>query len=94
MLARQNEHEVFIKIGLSIDLELRFKTIPYNHKIIAKGVMDISKAWLLESNCLSLLYCKGTPYKPEKDFGGKTECFRTSAVILLKRPLSRAGIYW
>lgn len=88
-----NENERFIKIGISIDIEQRFKNIPYNYKILKKGIFDLNKAWLIESQCLNLLYSKKVKYKPKIMISGYTECFNTCSLIVLQKILAKNQIY-
>jgi hypothetical protein len=88
-----NDNERFIKIGISIDIEQRFKDCPYNYKILRKGVFDLNKAWNIETMALNNLYRKKVKYNPKIDIPGKTECFKTASLLVIKKLLAQNSIY-
>lgn len=88
-----NDNENFIKVGISIDIEQRLKSIPYKYKILNKAIFDLNKAWLIETWSLNILYSKNLRYKPKIYFQGYTECFTTGAILALKKLLSQNSIY-
>ena len=88
-----NDNESFIKIGITIDIEQRFKTNPYNYKILRKGIFDLDIAWDIETWCLNLLYEKNVIYEPKLYFKGHTECFNTCSLLVIKKILSKNCIH-
>ena len=57
-----NDNERFIKIGITIDIEQRFKNIPYDYKILRKGIFDLYTAWNIETMALNNLYSRKVQY--------------------------------
>jgi len=88
MVKMFNENEIFIKIGISVDLEQRFKACPYQYKILIKEPMILDEAWHLETLCLKKLFRDDLRYYPKIKFGGSTECFKTATVISLQKIFS------
>jgi hypothetical protein len=68
-----NEGEIFYKIGISSNLKLRFKTIPYNIEIVELISTNTYDAYYIEQNYHNLL--KEFKYEPKINFPGRTECF-------------------
>jgi len=88
-----NDEERFIKVGISVDIDKRFKNCPYNYKILRKGVFDLNRAWQIETMALNALYQKKVKYVPRIEFKGKTECFKTAALLVVKKLLAQNSIY-
>lgn len=68
-----NEEENFYKIGISVNPELRFRSIPYNIEVIELISTNSYNAYYIEQNYHQLL--KEYKYEPKNKFAGQTECF-------------------
>ncbi len=88
-----DEKEVFIKVGISIDIEQRFERIPYDYKLLIKERLTMDRAFDLENKLVKTLYFKNAEYRPLKYFSGITECYSTSAAIITKNILADNYIF-
>ncbi len=74
--------EAFIKIGITTKtISIRFsgKMLPYEYKVLYSLKMDLGDAYELEQMIIENFKEK-FHYYPQKDFGGRTECFRTKSL--------------
>lgn len=72
-------NEVFIKVGITgTSIKQRFESVPYNYKILHKIFTNTDDVWEIEQILKKKL--KQFRYKPEIDFGGKTECYTQEAL--------------
>jgi len=70
-----NEHESFIKIGITTKtLKERFKYIPYSFEII--NVVEGESSYIFDLENRFKRFFKKNKYTPKIDFLGKTECFK------------------
>jgi hypothetical protein len=77
-----NDHEKFLKIGITTKrVVTRFggQILPYEFEILFSTELDLGDAYELEQKVLST-FKKKYHYYPQIGFGGRTECFKTSAL--------------
>lgn len=69
--------ELFYKIGISVDLDTRYKikNFPYKYLPVKTIIGDAGKMWDLEKVLHKKHRQKGLAYTPQVYFGGETECF-------------------
>lgn len=81
----RGKDEAFVKVGISVNPEKRLKHIPYSVKILVKHRMEVNNAYNFESAMIRMLYHKNLLYRPIIDFAGRTECFKTAALLVMKK---------
>lgn len=70
--------EKFIKVGMTTtSIEERFKTLPYNYKVVHS--VDVDRLLLFEYEQALHGLCKKYKYRPSINFIGRTECYSIDA---------------
>jgi len=69
-----NDNEEFYKVGLSTEPEKRALNIPYKVDIISSYKSTVGELYPIEQNYHKKFKQLNISYKPEKYFGGWTEC--------------------
>lgn len=73
--------ESFIKVGISSNIENRFKSIPYSCTVLKLISGSATSIYVREQQVHKML--KEQRYIPQKRFGGKYECYPLSSCALL-----------